>query len=177
MLALLTSLALLGQPTDMPVTGLQDQQDPPRYNRYRTYQLKDLEIADLKVKVPQKEGEPKVHKFQCWVMDSYGKRQEGMMFLNKQDVSDSQGMIFVFKKPEVQSFWMKNTYIPLDIAYIDKDGKIVKTYTMRPLDTYTDYTSVKEAQYVLEVNGGVFKKLGIEAGQTFDLPKTLKAKN
>lgn len=179
-LVLAASFALIGQPIDSPVLSDQDaqvKQDPPRYNRFRRFQLKDLEIVELKINVETEAEAKKELKFKCWVMDTFLKRQEGMMFLEKQDVSDKQGMIFAFNLASKQSFWMKNTYIPLDIAYLDANGKIVKTYTMRALDTYTDYTSVKPAKYVLEVNKGVFKKLGIKVGMTFELPKELKAKN
>lgn len=167
-------MALIGQPTDVAMLQDQDQkveQQEPRYNRLRRFQLKDLKVAELKL------GKELKHKFKCWIMDTDPKRAEGMMFLANIDVAKDQGMIFVFKKAEVQSFWMKNTYIQLDIAYIDADGTIVKTYTMQPLDTFTNYGSIKPAKFVLEVKGGTFKKQGIEVGQKVEIPKDLKAKD
>jgi len=173
-LAIVASLALISQPTDVAVLQDQDQkveQKEPRFNKYRRFQLKDLKVVELKL------GKELKHKFKCWVMDTDLKRQEGMMFLQDIDVAKDQGMIFVFKKAEVQNFWMMNTFIQLDIAYIDAEGTIVKTYTMKPRDITTNYSSVKPAKFVLEVVGGTFKKQGIKAGQKVTIPKDLKAKN
>lgn len=141
-----------------------------RYIRSRQFQLKDLQVEELKVGVKQE------HKFKTWVMDTDAKRQEGMMFLLNEDVADDQAMIFVFDKAETLSFWMKNTYIPLDIAYIDTNGKIVKTYTMQALDVYTDYTSKLPAKYALEMKKGTMLKLGILVGQKVEIPEKVKAK-
>ena len=109
-------------------------------------------------------------------MDTELKRQEGMMFLELQDVSEKQGMIFVFRREYPLAFWMQNTLIALDIAYLDEDGVIVKIYTMKPLDTVTDYSSGKYAKYALEVRAGLFKKLKVEVGQKVEIPATVKAK-
>ena len=182
MIALAASMATSGQPADMALVAqsdvaqvVQDAQDqkqkPPRYNRFRRNQLKDLQIVELKL------GTKLQHKFTTWVMDVEDKRQEGMMFLEAQDVAKNQAMIFVFKEDEVLGFWMKNTLIPLDIAYVTSEGTIVKTYTMRAHDTISDYGSRSKAMYAIEFRSGTFKKLGIKTGQKVEIPDTVKAKN
>lgn len=148
-----------------------DQDREPRYNRARTHQLKDLQKEEIKL------GPKLENKLKVWVMDTEFKRQEGMMFLELQDVSEKQGMIFVFRRELPLGFWMKNTLIGLDIAYLDKNGVIVKIYTMKPLDTVTDYSSGKYAKYALEVRAGLFKKLKVEVGQKVEIPDTVKAKD
>ncbi|MCH7905697.1 MAG: DUF192 domain-containing protein [Armatimonadetes bacterium] len=147
-----------------------DQDQEPRFNVRRTHQLKDLQKEEIKL------GPKLEHKLKIWVMDTELKRQEGMMFLELQDVSEKQGMIFVFRREYPLSFWMMNTLIALDIAYLDEDGVIVKIYTMKPLDTVTDYGSGKYAKYALEVRAGLFKKLKVEVGQKIEIPDTVKAK-
>lgn len=175
MIALAAMLALLGQPDGLP--GLQDGQDQkqeqkePRYNRYRTNQLKDLQVVELKL------GTKLQHKFTTWVMDTVDKRTEGMMYLEDEDVAKNQAMIFVFKKEEILGFWMMNTLIPLDIAYVNEKGTIVKTYTMRARDTITSYTSISPAMYAIEFEAGTFRRLGIKSGQKVEIPDKVKAKD
>lgn len=159
---------LLTMMIQAPVQSAQAQQDPPmREIRQRTFQLKDLKVAEL--------GLPEGHKLKTWVMDTEAKRQEGMMFLRDTDFSERQGMIFVFKTAEPLRFWMKNTYVPLDIAYISKGGRINSTYTMKAFDTVTDYSSKGDSMYALEVKEGLFKKLGIKAGDTVTIPAWVKS--
>jgi uncharacterized membrane protein (UPF0127 family) len=107
-------------------------------------------------------------------MDTPTKRNEGMMFLRDKEVKLSEGMIFVFAEPQPLSFWMKNTYIPLDIAFIDKSGKILNVAQMKPLDE-SGTPSKGDALYVLEMKKGAFKKYGVKAGQKLAIPKSVKA--
>lgn len=147
----------------------QDQEVTLRIVRERTFQLKDLQKADITIN--------EKHPLKVWVMDEEAKRQEGMMFLKDTDFTEKQGMIFVFLNDEPLRFWMKNTYVPLDIAYIGSDGVINSTYTMKAFDTYTDYSSKKDSMYALEVKSGLFSKLGIKAGMKVSIPKEVKAKD
>jgi len=89
-------------------------------------------------------------------------RQKGLM--HRQSLPEDQGMLFVFEHPQYMSFWMRNTFIPLDIAFIDADGRIVDIQSMAPLDETKQYISAAPALYALEVNQGWFKKHGIKAG-------------
>ena len=135
-------------------------------NLDRIYQLSELKTAVLTA------GK---HKIRAWIMDTPSKRQEGMMFLHDNEVKIEQGMLFVFPSPEPLSFWMKNTLIPLDIAYIDKAGRVLNTPTMKALDE-TGVPSKGEAMYALEMKQGAFKKFGIKPGMKIGIPAGIKAK-
>ncbi len=89
-------------------------------------------------------------------------RQIGLMYRKK--LPPDQGMLFIFQKEEKLSFWMKNTCIPLSIAYISENGIINEIYDMKPLDISIVYPSKKKAKFALEVNRGWFKKNEIKAG-------------
>ena len=75
-------------------------------------------------------------------------------------------MLFIFEKPQILSFWMKSTVIPLDILFFDEGGKLVSTATMEPCaaDPCQTYPSAAEAQYALEVPAGFSEQHGIGEG-------------
>ena len=132
----------------------------------RTYHLKDLQRVTLKVNG---------HDVKAWVMDDNGKREEGMMFLTADDVSDDDGMIFVFSEAGQQSFWMKNTLLALDITYISPDKKVLNVQPGKPGDL-TPLPSKGDAQYVLEMKQGSAARLGIKPGVKVEIPNTVKSK-
>lgn len=99
--------------------------------------------------------------------DTPAEREKGLMF--RKFMKDSEGMLFVFEYERQLNFWMKNTYIPLDIAYISRDGIINEIYCMKPLDVSIIYNSIKPAMYALEVNSGWFKKHNIKPGSKIEL--------
>lgn len=100
-------------------------------------------------------------------------RIRGLMF--RKFMPNNHGMLFVFKDDDVRSFWMLNTYLPLDIAYLDATGVILNIHAMEPLDITRQYPSAGKARYALEVNQGWFAERGVVAGDTcaFELPDTL----
>ncbi|VAX18590.1 hypothetical protein MNBD_IGNAVI01-2836 [hydrothermal vent metagenome] len=87
-------------------------------------------------------------------------RTQGLMYREK--MKKNQGMLFIFPYESMQSFWMKNTVIPLDMIFVNKNNEIV---TIRknavPFDT-GHYASTKPAQFVIEVNAGYTDSLGIK---------------
>ncbi|MEK6946333.1 MAG: DUF192 domain-containing protein [Nanoarchaeota archaeon] len=87
------------------------------------------------------------------IADDNNERMRGLMFQKQLD--ENSGMLFVFDGEENQTFWMKNTLIPLDIIFISKDMKIVDIKYATPCNEYPCklYKSSGSAQYVLEVNG------------------------
>ena len=90
-------------------------------------------------------------------------RERGLM--HRQELPDGTGMLFVFQDSEERSFWMANTFVPLDIAYMDEDYAIVSILAMRPLDRSL-YPSGAPAMYALEVPQGWFEAHGIGVGAT-----------
>lgn len=101
------------------------------------------------------------------IADTDETRNKGLMF--RKELARNAGMLFVFSDSRKRSFWMKNTYIPLDIAYIDDGGIINEIYTMKPLDYSIIYNSIKPARFALEVNAGWFKDNNISAGSKIEL--------
>jgi uncharacterized membrane protein (UPF0127 family) len=94
----------------------------------------------------------------------------------REKLEGDEGMIFVYGKEEYLTFWMKNTRIPLSIAFLDKNGKIVDIQDMVPFSLQT-HVSAFPAQYALEVNQGWFKQNGIIIGDVVKLSADLKKPN
>ena len=93
-------------------------------------------------------------------------QNRGLMF--RQALGAAQGMLFVFDQQSVHTFWMKNTLIPLDMLFIDKDRNIVGIVENAEPQTETGRSVGKPSQYVLEIGGGLSGKLGFRAGQLVD---------
>lgn len=106
-------------------------------------------------------------RLQVEIADSDAERQRGLM--ERTALGENRGMLFVFESEQTLSFWMKNTLIPLSIAYMDSGGRIVDIQDMQPLDE-TPHPSAEPARYALEVNQGFFEEHGVEVGDRADLP-------
>ena len=105
-------------------------------------------------------------KFKVEIASSPQSRSKGLM--HRKSMSDDQGMLFAFPDSEFRSFWMKNTYISLDIIFLDENWEVINWYTnTEVLQTNERYTSSKPSKYVIELNSGVSEKIHIEAGQSF----------
>ena len=104
------------------------------------------------------------------VADERAERQTGLM--GRTELAQDAGMLFVFGWERNLSFWMRNTLIPLSIAYISADGRIVDIQDMEPLDDEPpSYASAEPAKYALEVNQGFFAERGVEVGGTVEIPQ------
>lgn len=88
-------------------------------------------------------------------------RQTGMMM--RTEMAAHEGMLFVFDEPQQQCFWMRNTLLPLAIAFVADNGRIVNLSEMQP-KTDDPHCSKEPVRYVLEMNKGWFAKRGIKAG-------------
>jgi hypothetical protein len=101
------------------------------------------------------------------IADTDSRRQTGLMYRGSLD--ENSGMLFVFENEHRLNFWMKNTLIPLSIAYIGRNGLIKDIINMKPLDTSVTYPSSGPALYAIEVNAGWFKKNNITVGCRINL--------
>lgn len=103
--------------------------------------------------------------FNVEVVDTPESRQIGLMYREQMDNRD--GMFFIFENEGNYPFWMKNTLIPLDIIWIDSSGKIIDIKEADPCeeDPCPVFYHEGSAKYVLEINKGLSKELGIEVGK------------
>jgi len=103
------------------------------------------------------------------IADEPSEQAKGLMY--RTALAENRGMLFVFRKEERLSFWMKNTLIPLSVAFMDSEGRIVDIQDMKPLDDDPpSYVSAEPARYALEVNQGFFEERGVEVGDRAELP-------
>lgn len=93
-------------------------------------------------------------------------RMRGLM--GRRSLDENAGMLFVFDRDQVLSFWMYNTLIPLDIAFIRADLTISSIDTMEPLTT-TSHRSIEPVRYALEARAGEFDRRGIGPGDTLSI--------
>jgi hypothetical protein len=95
---------------------------------------------------------------------------KGLMY--RTALGENRGMLFVYPDERPLSYWMRNTFIPLSIAYIDSEGRITDILDMKPLDDkLPHYVSSEPVQYALEVNQGFFDKSGVEVGDHAEVPR------
>lgn len=104
-----------------------------------------------------------------WVADEPPLRQRGLM--ERTSLPADAGMLFVFEEPTEGGFWMKDTLIPLSIAFIHDDGRILETLDMQPCDAdpCPIYTPGSTYRYALEANLGFFDEHGVQSGWTADV--------
>ncbi|MBA2713165.1 MAG: DUF192 domain-containing protein [Rubrobacteraceae bacterium] len=106
---------------------------------------------------------------QVEVADAAAEQARGLMY--RTALGEDRGMLFVYPDERELSFWMKNTLIPLSIAYIDSDGRIVDIQDMKPLDDKPPhYNSSEPVQYALEVNQGFYDEHGVKTRDRVELP-------
>ena len=107
-------------------------------------------------------------KFSVEVADTREETARGLMF--REHLPTSAGMLFVFKRKHRARFWMKNTLIPLDMLFIRPDGYVQKVHDSAIPGDLTGIDGGRGVQYVLEINGGLSKKLGISEGSILRHP-------
>ena len=106
-----------------------------------------------------------MHVIQAEVAMSDAERQQGLMFREK--MASNEGMIFIFPQPNGACMWMKNTLLPLSVAFIDDAGLIVNIEEMKPHSTES-HCAKKDVRFALEMNAGWFRQKGLKAGSRID---------
>jgi uncharacterized protein len=119
-------------------------------------------------KLEIREGKKVKHVFQVWLADNPRRQSQGLMFVR--DLPDLRGMLFVHAQPKTISMWMKNTYIPLDMVFIDERGRIQQIIEQATPHSLDLIRSEKPALAVLEIAGGEARRLGIHPGQRVTHP-------
>lgn len=118
--------------------------------------------AQPKVSISTKAGKEVV--FQVEIADTAAKREMGLQY--RHELADDRGMIFLFPSESHQSFWMKNTPIALDMIFINRDRKVVGIIEKTVPFSLEPRSVTAPSQFVLEVNGGLARRHGIQAGDT-----------
>jgi len=109
------------------------------------------------------------HALKAELASSDAEREKGLMFRKK--MGADEGMVFVFDEPGYHSMWMRNTLIPLSVAFIDKSGTILNILDMEPQTEYL-HTAAGPASYAIETNKGWYAQRKIKAGdKVTGLPK------
>jgi uncharacterized protein len=95
--------------------------------------------------------------------------EQSLGLMNRKELKSNEGMIFLYQEDRKLSFWMKNTLVPLSIAFIAKDGTIKEIYHMKP-ESLTPVDSTHSVRYALELPQGSFKRSGVSVGDKIILP-------
>jgi len=106
-----------------------------------------------------------MHLIRAEVAADYASRMQGLMY--RASMPSNAGMLFIFDDNERQCMWMKNTLIPLSVAFIDERGVIVNIEEMAP-QTEDSHCAARPSRYALEMNKGWFANRGIKPGATID---------
>ncbi len=111
--------------------------------------------------LPRTELSAGVHLIRAEVADNFVTRMQGLM--HRPSMGANEGMLFIFEEPGIQCMWMKNTLIPLSVAYIADDGSIINVEDMKP-QTEDSHCAKKPVRYALEMNLGWFASKGLRPG-------------
>ncbi len=113
-------------------------------------------------------GEFGTARFSVELADDSSERAQGLM--HRESLASSAGMLFVYERPQTATFWMRNTLIPLDMIFLEASGRVAKVHSNAiPLDE-TPIFGGDNILAVLEINGGLAARLGIDAGDELRHP-------
>jgi uncharacterized membrane protein (UPF0127 family) len=111
------------------------------------------------------------HPVEVEIADTPASRTRGMMW--RTSVPPGTGMLFIFPKEEVQRFWMRNTLVPLDMLFLDRNARVVGILAQAEPQTLDSRTVGRPSLYVLEMAGGWAEKAGVVAGAQAELVGSL----
>ncbi|MCX7878846.1 MAG: DUF192 domain-containing protein [Ignavibacteria bacterium] len=123
-------------------------------------------IKEGEVTFIRKDNREVIRKIDVEVAITPQERSQGLMYRSSMD--EDKGMLFIFEKEEIQSFWMKNTKIPLDIIFIDSKGVINTIHKNTVPYSERSLPSEKPSRFVVEVNGGFCERNGIREGDLIE---------
>src|SRR5882762_7307422 len=109
-----------------------------------------------------KKHDAQSHRFDVWIADTPERQEQGLMFVR--DLPATQGMLFPQDPPRAANFWMKNTYIELDMVFIGTDGHIIKIIERAQPFKLDNLSSDRPVSAVLEIKGGEAARLGVRVG-------------
>lgn len=130
-----------------------------------TLALAVTSLANAQTKYPTVQLSAGIYMIQAEVAATDAERQQGLMMRTK--LGASEGMVFDFGAPAGVCMWMKNTLIPLSVAFIDGEGKIINIEEMQP-ETTDSHCAKKVVRYALEMNQGWFKQKNIKSGSKIE---------
>lgn len=110
----------------------------------------------------------RTHAFRTWMADTPARREQGLMWIRELD--PDRAMLFVFDQPQPVSFWMKNTYVSLDLLFVAPDGRIIRIAENARPQSLAPIDSMGIVLGVLEVRGGTAKRLGLHPGDRLRHP-------
>jgi uncharacterized membrane protein (UPF0127 family) len=119
--------------------------------------------SDLRAQMPRLELSVGMYRIDAEIAANDADRQRGLMF--RKEMRTQEGMLFVFDYPEKHCMWMKNTLIPLSVAYLDDDGRVVNIEDMAP-QTEDSHCALQPVRFALEMNRGWFAQKGLKKGAT-----------
>lgn len=125
------------------------------------YALRELENWEKNI-IKISNSSDILHTFEVYIADSNSKRKKGLMYI--ENLPNNHGMLFKFNSPRIASMWMKNTYISLDLLFIDKNQTIVKIHNNAEPFNLKSISSKLKVKWVLEINGGLAEELEINPG-------------
>ena len=120
-----------------------------------------LSLAAWAQQLPRTELTAGMYLIHAEVADSFVTRMQGLM--HRPSMGANEGMLFIFEEAGIQCMWMKNTLIPLSVAYLADDGTIVNVEDMKP-QTEDSHCAKKPVRYALEMNVGWFSSKGLRPG-------------
>lgn len=118
-------------------------------------------VLAASAEMPRIELSAGIHRIRAEVAYTDATRQQGLMY--RRVMAPQDGMLFVFEQNQRFCMWMKNTYLPLSVAFIDETGTILNIEDMAP-QTEESHCAAKPARYALEMNRGWFARRGLRAG-------------